>query len=232
MQRYDSAITTFSPSGQLLQVDNAMEAVNKGMCCVGVKGHDCVVLGVEKKELNRLQDPRTVQKISQLDENIVVAFSGLNADARILCNLARLECQSYRLSYEDAPAIDYISRHISSSMQKYTQKGGVRPYGISMFVAGVGKDNVPHLYQTDPSGVHTEWYASAIGRNNKNVLEFLEKTYEKDMSRENCLKITCEALGRVAESGSRNIELVVITRDKVEYLPAEDIDAVVASLAK
>lgn len=43
---------------------------------VGVKGADCVVLCVEKKATTKLQNDRTVHKITLLDEHIAVAFAG------------------------------------------------------------------------------------------------------------------------------------------------------------
>lgn len=49
-------------------------------------------------------------------------------------------------------------------MQEYTQSGGVRPFGISVLVAGADGDGTPRLYQVDPSGAYFGWKATAIGK--------------------------------------------------------------------
>jgi len=232
---YDRAITIFSPDGHLFQVEYAQEAVKKGSTAVGVRGKNIVVLGVERKSVAKLQESRTVRKICSLDDHVFLAFAGLTADARILVNAGRVECQSHKLNVEDPVSLEYITRYIASLKQRYTQSNGMRPFGISMLIVGFDDDGSAHLYQTDPSGTYHEWKANAIGRSSKTVQEFLEKNYkeEDNESDEWTIKLAIKALLEVVQTGSKNVEISVMKRGEgMRLLDIEEIDKYVAEIEK
>lgn len=191
----------------------------------------------------RLQDPRTIRKIVNIDDRTVLAFAGLTADARVLVNKVRLEAQSYRLTMEDAPSADYLARYLARIQQRYTQQGGVRPFGIATLVAGVNDDDMgkkPYLYQTDPAGTHSRWKAQVIGgRNSKSLREFLEKQYqdltEDDFTEQKCVRLAVQALLEVVDSGAKTMEVCVVrSGGKKEMLSEtaiqEHVDEIEASM--
>lgn len=233
--RYDRAITVFSPDGHLFQVEYAQEAVKKGSTAVGVRGKDIVVLGVEKKSVAKLQEERTVRKICLLDDHVCMAFAGLTADARILINRARVECQSHKLTVEDPVTVEYITRHMAQLKQRYTQSNGRRPFGLSTLIMGFDYDGTPRLYQTDPAGTYHSWKANTIGRSAKSVREFLEEHYSEEVagSEHDTVKLAVKALLEVVQSGAKNIEMAVMKRgEPLKMFELEEIEKYVTEIEK
>ena len=230
---YDRALSVFSPDGRLLQVEYGNEAVKRGTTAVGIRAADCCILAVEKKSLLKLQDNRATQKICQVDDHITLAFAGLNADARILVDKARVEAQSHRLTLEDPVTVDYITRYIAGVQQKYTQSGGVRPFGIATLIVGFDPhDNIPRLFMTEPAGIYSAWKANAIGKSSKTVREFLERNYSADMSQSDAIKLSVKSLLEVVQTGSKNIEIAVITKDKrPKIMDLSEVDAIVKEIS-
>jgi len=203
--------------------------------CLSSRPHP---LAVSLSLITRLQDPRTIRKIVSIDDRSVLAFAGLTADARVLINKTRMEAQSYRLTCEDAPSVEYLARYIARTQQRYTQRGGVRPFGIATLLAGFVEDEdggmamKPVLYQTDPAGTHSEWKAQVIGgRNAKSLREFLEKNWEEGLTEERAIRIGIQALLEVVDSGAKNMEICVVRPGGGKaILDENDVDAIVKEI--
>merc|ERR1712183_538461 len=170
-----------------------------------------------------------IRKIVSVDDRTVLAFAGLTADARVLVNKVRVEAQSYRLTMEDSPSVDYLARYLAKIQQKYTQQGGVRPFGIATLVAGVNDDDNgkrPYLYQTDPAGTHSRWKAQVIGgRNAKSLREFMEKQYQdltdEDLTEQKCVRLAVQALLEVVDSGAKTMQVCVIRQGGLKVMLEE-----------
>ena len=102
----------------------------------------------------------------------------------------------------------------------------MRPFGISTFIIGFeGKE--PKLYQTEPSGAYSLWKANAIGRNSKNLREFLEKNHKEGMTNEETITLAVETLMEVVDN-AKNLELCVAYPDgKFDLLEEEAIDKII-----
>ena len=141
-----------------------------------------------------------------------------------------MECQNYRLTVEDACSVEYIARHIARIQQKYTQRGGRRPFGISTLIVGFDHAK-PQLYQTDPSGTYSAWQANATGRGGKTVKEYLEKRYKSEMTEEETIKLTVQSLLEVVEPGAKNMEIAVLRYNQpAEFVTESVLDILIKKI--
>ena len=112
-------------------------------------------------------------------------------------------------------------------MQEYTQSGGVRPFGVSLLLAGLDADGSPKLYQVDPSGAYFGWKATAIGRNYQSSKAFLEKRYTEDMELEDAVHTALLTLreGFEGEMTAENVEVGVVSKvdGKFRVLTKEEV---------
>ena len=58
----------------------------------------------------------------------------------------------------------------------------------------------------------------------------MEKNYKEGLTVEEVLKLACKALLDVVESGSKNIELVVLTEKEYRMLSDEEVEKLVANV--
>ena len=193
MMGYDRAITMFSPDGRLLQVEYAKKAVKLGNTAIGVVCKDGVLLVSDKKIASKLVVPEAIEKIFVVDDHIIATAAGIMSDARVLVERAREKAQGYRITYDSPIDILTIVKDLADLMQYLTQSGGLRPFGVSMLIAGVDEDG-KKLFMTEPTGIYTQHKAAVIGEADETIEEHLQKEYKESMSADEALKLCVSAL--------------------------------------
>jgi len=212
--QYDAAITIFSPEGRLYQVEYALELVKRGAPVVGIFSPEGVVLAANETPESVLEDPNYFRKIFQFDEHIGVAIAGLSSDARVLLDQGRVYCQSNRLLYDEPADVESLMGVLSDRMQVYTQHGGVRPFGVSMIIAGVDTRGGKVL-TTDPTGSYRGYKARAMGRNADQADKLLDERYDEGIPLGGAVKLAIEAV-KTASEGDITPDII-----KVAVIPKE-----------
>ncbi|HZX12586.1 MAG TPA: archaeal proteasome endopeptidase complex subunit alpha [Candidatus Nanoarchaeia archaeon] len=196
MMGYDRSSTMFSPDGRLLQVEYAKKAVRQGTTSLGIVCKDGVVLLADKRVIEPLIIPDSIEKVFQIDDHIGASATGYLMDGRVLIERAQLLAQQNKVTY-DAP-IDTLTlvKEIANMKQAFTQYGGARPFGVSILFAGVD-DEGPQLYITDVTGIYFRYKATALGEAETQLKEILEKDYSDDLNIEQAIKLGINAMRKV-----------------------------------
>ncbi|CAH0050206.1 unnamed protein product [Clonostachys solani] len=253
--RYSFSLTTFSPSGKLVQIEYALNAVNQGITALGIKATNGIVLATEKKSSSPLADQKTVSKISSITPNIGMVYSGMGPDYRVLVDRARkVSHTGYKRIYNEYPPTRILVQDVAKVMQEATQSAGVRPYGVSLLVAGWDEGiepdvegevqdteesgtkkssktggihkGGPMLYQVDPSGSYYPWKATAIGKSATKAKTFLEKRYSEELELEDAIHIALLTLkdNIEGEMNGDSIEIGIVGAPADHLLGIEGVE--------
>lgn len=215
--RYNFSLTTFSPTGKLSQIEYALKAVSHGITCIGIKAKNGIVIVTEKKTASPLIEDDTITKIAPVCDNIGLVYAGMGPDARVLLDKARKLAQEYKKVYMEDPPVSVLTQDLSAVIQDFTQSGGVRPFGVSLLIAGYDDAQGPKLFQLDPSGTFFPWKATAIGRNMENAIDFLKKRYSETMGLEDAVHTAILTLkeGYEGQMSADTIEIGVASKEPV-----------------
>jgi 20S proteasome subunit alpha 2 len=199
------------------------------------------VLATEKKASSPLVEPHSSSKIALITPNIGMVYAGMGPDYRVLVDRARkVSHTDYKRVYNEYPPTRILVQDVARVMQGATQQGGIRPYGVSLLIAGwddgvepeqpegrAGQPEAekqavkgktggilkggPSLYQVDPSGSYFPWKATAIGKGSTSAKTFLEKRYTEELELEDAIHIALLTLKETIE-GEMNGNTVEIGR--------------------
>jgi len=115
-----------SPSGKLVQIEYALNAVTAGSPSVGIKAQNGVVIATEKKQKSILYDENSIHKVEPITEQIGMVYSGMGPDYRfefysnstLHFKLNKLECLFSALL--SLPFVSHVLRLFNSVIMQPT----------------------------------------------------------------------------------------------------------------
>merc|ERR1712070_327316 len=237
---YDRGVNTFSPEGRLIQVEYAIEAIKHGSTAIGIATREGCVLACEKRLTSTLMEPRSVEKILEVDDHIGAAMSGLTADARTLIDRARVECQNHRFTYGEAMSVEATTQSLCDVALRFSEEGDddgedalSRPFGVALLLAGMSNDG-PALYHMDPSGTYVRFDAKAIGSASEGAQSALQDEYNKSMTLVEAETMAMKTLKQVMEEKltATNVEIASVSAEtgKFTVYSKEALEAVISRI--
>ncbi len=223
---YDRTATMFSPEGHLLQVEYAEKTVRLGSSSIGMVCSDGVFIIADKRIEDKLIVKKSTYKVYEIDNNIILSFAGIASDARILIEKAQLLAQQHRVTYDSPIEPELVIKDISNLKQQFTQYSGVRPFGVSIMLAGI-KGKKPELYISDITGNYFSYNSNAIGENDEKIKEKLREKYKQNYTIKKGIKLSLDIFKEIQGNkfDIKKFEVCYIDKEecKVKRLEGEEI---------
>jgi 20S proteasome alpha/beta subunit len=191
----------YSPDGRIIQTEYAREAMRRGSIAIALRSNSAVVLAGKLHTID-LDFPNS--KISSVDKDVSVMFSGYASDGRVIINRARVESAIHKMTYDESIDVRQLSTRLADYTHMFTQQAGLRPLGIGVLIAGIDPhDNLPRVFFLNPGGGLAETRAKAIGEGDAKAMKFLkDKHAEKpidDLSIDELVQLARDTINYVAD---------------------------------
>lgn len=165
---YDRSVTTFDPSGRLLQVEYAQAAAGRGESLIAAV-HDDTVYVVTKSRSKKQQ-----QQLHWIDEELWMVSCGLASDGMFLADILRDTAAEYRPSYGEPIRTEEAAKAAGSFQHRLTLLPGYRPLGVVAVLIGMD-DSDPILYRCGPGGVVQNCRFCTAGQHADTLLHALSR---------------------------------------------------------
>ena len=181
MASHEYQITVFSPEGKLHQIEYAFKSIkSSGLTSVAIRGKDASVLVSQKKVTDLMIDPSTVTNLYTITPEIGCMVSGREADGRAWMMRLRQEAFEYLQDNGNSIPVDVLAMKAADIAQLYTQKSGMRAYGVELMLCGFDLSKGPLLYKVDPAGHFIGYHACSSGLKDQEAQNELEKFFREN----------------------------------------------------
>ncbi|XP_043914553.1 proteasome subunit beta type-7 [Protopterus annectens] len=197
------------------------EARKTGTTIAGVVFKDGIILGADTRATEGMVvADKNCSKIHYISPNVYCCGAGTAADTEMTTQLISSNLELHALSTGRLPRVATANRMLKQLLFRY--QGYI---GAALVLGGVDC-NGPHLYSIYPHGSTDKLPYVTMGSGSLAAMSVFESRYKPDMEEEAAKQLVRDAIagGIFNDLGSgSNIDLCVITKNKVDYIRPHDI---------
>lgn len=221
---YDKGGNVFSPSGRLIQLDYAAEAVKRGSTCYGAQCSDGVVLAMHKpfsqSIATKMLVSNPVRRIYSVGSSLGLLAGGLSSDGREVAQKAMSYNSVHKEEYGDEIRGRVLAEKLSSYLHRNSLDRGSRPLATAILLAcpsgeegedsqGVG--SAYELWSVDVYGVVQKCRACCVGTGAEAVIETWLEGGDADPTCKSCKEFVA-SLAEVPHAKEGRWEITILHR--------------------
>lgn len=185
---YDRSVTTFDPTGRLLQVEYAQQAatLRSSSAVVALVVNNVVYVVVARSVQHQQQHQASttaplqgpIQTLHRITDSIWLIGSGLAGDLASVVRQLRVTAQQFALQTGDAWTAADAATALAAWHHQCTVAPGVRPFGVACLIFGPdahNSNNNMRLFKCAPGGIREECWYGTVGRSEDAVLKALQE---------------------------------------------------------
>ncbi|WP_297497633.1 archaeal proteasome endopeptidase complex subunit beta [Thermococcus sp.] len=194
-----------------------------GTTTVGVKAKDGVVLVADTQaSLDHMVETLNIRKILPITDRIAITTAGSVGDIQALARTLEAEARYYQFTWSrpmTAKAMAHLLSNILNENKWF-------PYLVQIIIGGYVEE--PTLANLDPLGGLIFDDYTATGSGSPFAIAVLEEGFKKNMSVEDAKELAVKAVRTAGKrdvyTGSKKVQVVVITREgmKEEFVEFND----------
>jgi proteasome beta subunit len=202
-----------------------------GTTVLGIVCKDGIVMAADRQvTAGTIVLQKDAPKVVQINDYLVVSWTGGAADAQRLGKLIAAELKLKELKSRSRPTIRQAANLTGTVSYSNIRQPSMIPNIVGTLVAGFNEDGSTELYTVEPAGgvYPVKDYDANFGSGMPYVLGLLERQYKKDMTIEDGVELAKEALKSSTQrdvGSGYGIDIFTITKDGIKKVIGQKIES-------
>lgn len=200
--------------------------VLKGTTTVGIIFEDGVVVAADKRAtMGHFIAGKSVDKVFEIGDQIVMTTAGGVGDAQALVRLMKAELELYKYNSRSPLTVEGASTLLANVLHNHK----FYPYFVQLIVAGF--DDKPRLFDLDLAGGLMPEKVVSTGSGSVVAYGILDEGFKEKLTKDEAVKLAARAVNAAMRRDSatgEGIDVMCVTKGMVKKYSQKEVQALIS----